>query len=265
MFLQIQNILFIHIQYINTRAFTKMYHPLARRKILKNSINLMFCGLSSLLIIQYMKSKSFLKSPEYANYLENKSVWEHLNQRKVKKWNYRWSRKQRNGDFFIGKLLGGRKGYIQGKFFTLSNFIYKLKECNAYVCFSLRLLQIHATPCSPRFFHARLPLTPSYSLCPQAPPGFTEQLLPWKTDLYLPSEGRNEGTLFLCALHILQEGESGSEWCKGQDVRLRLCTSTELCTVPPSNPRLTHLTPKSFVLIPRWRGSAGNGKLFPGH
>ena len=34
-------------------------------------------------------------------------------------------------------------------------------ECNACVCFSLRLLQIHATPCSPRFFPARLPLTPS--------------------------------------------------------------------------------------------------------
>lgn len=31
-----------------------------------------------------MKSKSFLKSPEYANYMEIKSVWEHLNRRKVK-------------------------------------------------------------------------------------------------------------------------------------------------------------------------------------
>ena len=85
MLLQIQNILFIHIQYINTRAFTKMCRPLARRKILKNSINLMFHGLLSLLIIQYMKSKSFLKSQEYANHLEIKSAWEHLNQRKVRK------------------------------------------------------------------------------------------------------------------------------------------------------------------------------------
>ena len=31
-----------------------------------------------------MKSKSFLKSLEHANCMEIKSVWEHLNQRKVK-------------------------------------------------------------------------------------------------------------------------------------------------------------------------------------
>lgn len=178
------------------------------------------------------------------------------------KWNYRLSRKQRNGDFFIGKLKGGRKGYPQGTFFTLSNFIYKWKERNACICFSL------STASGP--YHTLLAtlfprLSPPYSLCPQAFLCFTEQLLPWKPDLYLPSEGRNKGTLFLCVLHILQEGESGSEWCKGQDVRLRLCTSTDLCAVPPSSPRLTHLTSKSFVLIPRWRGSGGNGKLFPGH
>lgn len=168
---------------------------------------------------------------------------------KTKKWRF----------FFIGKLMGGRKGYPRGKFFTLSNFIYKWKECNACVCFSL---SIASDP-----YHTLLStlfpcLSPLYSLGPQAFLCFTEQLLPWKTDLYLPSEGRNEDTLSLCVLHILQEGES--QGCKGQDVRLRLCTSTDHCAVPPSSPRLTHLTPKSFVSIPGWRGSAGNGKLFPG-
>lgn len=111
--------------------------PWARRKILKNSIDLMFHGLSSLLIIQEMKSKSFLKSPEYANYMEIKSVWEHLNWRKVKNEITDYPENKEMEIFFIGKLMGGRKGYPQGKFFTLSNFIYKWKECNACVCFSL--------------------------------------------------------------------------------------------------------------------------------
>lgn len=54
------------------------------------------------------------------------TVWEHLNQRK-EKWNYKLSRKQRNGEFFIGKLTGDRKNF-KGNFLALSNFINKWKE-----------------------------------------------------------------------------------------------------------------------------------------
>ena len=143
--------------------------------------------------------------------------------------------------------MGGSKGYPQGTFFTLSNFLYKWKECNACICFSLSIASdpYHTllSTLFPRLF-------PPYSLCPQAFLCFTEQLLPWKPDLYLPSEGRNKGTLFLCVLHILQEGESGSEWCKGQDVRLRLCTSTDsvLCHPQAYNSPTSPLNHLSWFL-----------------
>lgn len=44
---------------------------------------------------------------------------------------------------------------------------------------------------------------------------------------------------------------------------LGVCTTTDCGALPPT-PLLTNLTPKSLALIPAWRGSGGNIKLFPG-